>query len=167
MNILLCDSHQTWIDLNFLNFLPCLSSFMHPNVYHLISVEEVFFLLFSKFIFPPVPWIYLPSSSSCSIGHSFCYPGSLPPPFLLGLLSIWQGVAQIPPAGGLWLPGLMGAPTLYSHSVPNILRALGIWGVCAWFPHYRVNALRVPAISYLWGVGVQVNESNEYMVVNE
>lgn len=145
MNILLCDSHHTWIDLNFLNFLPCLSSFMH----------SMFTILF------------LPSSSSCSIGHSFSYPDSLPAPFLLGLLSIWQGIAQIPPAGGVWLPGLMEAPTLYSHSVPNILRALGIWGVCAWFPHYRVNALRVPAVSYLWGVGVQVNESNECMVVNE
>lgn len=54
-----------------------------------------------------------------------------------------------------------GAPTLYSHSIPNILRALGIWGSFAWFPHCRVSALRAPAISYLSDVEVQVNESDE------
>lgn len=110
---------------------------------HLISVEKVFFLLLSKFIFLSVPWIYLPSSSPCSIGHSFCYPGSLlPPAFLLGCLSIWQGVAQVAPPWG----------TLYSHRVPNILRALGIWGVCALVSPLQGKCPEGPSsILFVWG----------------
>lgn len=127
-------------------------------------------VLFSKFIFPSVLWIYLPSSSLCSLDHSFCYSGSSSSSFSSwwsGLFSIWQSVAQMSPAGSLWPPWPQGdTPTLYSHSVLNILRALGIWGVFAWFPHYRVSALRVPTVSYLPCVRAPVNESNKWVSKN-
>lgn len=164
---LLRDGQQTWIVLDSVSFsalsLNLYASKCFPSYF---SGEGVLFL-FGKFIFPSVSCIYLPSSSPCPIDHSSCYPGSLlPPPLLLlgGLFLIWQSVAQMSPAGSLWLPWPQGdTSALYSHSVPNFLRAFGIWGVFAWFPHYRVSAPRITTVSYLTCVRAQVNESDKWI----
>lgn len=109
------DGQQAWI---LLNFLSCLSSCRHPYVFPLISMQKVFFLLFSQVIFLSVLdlallFLVLLCWSSCY------YPGSpLPPPFLLGELLLICVAHKSPGLGEVpLLCTLTASPALLRQAV--------------------------------------------------
>lgn len=119
-----------------------LSSCMHPYMFYLISVPMVLFLLLSN------------QFSVCALNLSLLFLVLAPLVILLlaclssssSFSSCWtlidlQVVAQMSPAGSLWLPGLRevplfcilsGSPAPLEHSSHK-----GIWGLFACFPHLQ------------------------------
>lgn len=162
----------TDVNLAELPELSALSSCMHPHVFYLISVEKVFFLLFHKFIFPSVPWIFLPSSRPCSIGHSFLLS------WLSSSCSFFSWILLDPASyssdisWSLWLPALREVLPLCTFTVsPTFLEHLA-FGVClSGFLTAGLGALKVPTISYLSGVGVKwmcrwwMNSSQKVLII--
>lgn len=77
-----------------------------------------------------------------------------------------QGVAQMSPAGSLWLPGLREVPLFCILSVsPAPLEHSShkdIWGLFAWFPHLQGKLPEAHYCMVFALCGACVNESDEW-----